>query len=283
MKPAVLLWFTVVFCFATPGRAFPSPRKDAVKMPMHWLAMSKASTLDKGTDIWATILQGLPSLHKHLDDLFNTAAKPNQDVVARVKIITALLRTVEDDIKEFRKSFNVPPLADGLSLMSARSEGTLLSQVSNDIDRAFEEILKRVHEVFPTPDKVAHHDARQRLIKHILEEAEIELIKILCVKHNLVDKDAFRKFWRGVSPIIERVVVTMGDLAEQHPKLTGFVITGVITMFIPELWFTKPLLRLIGFGPIGTVEDSLAAWSQRVFYGANVHTKPVFVSLRSAL
>lgn len=217
-----------------------------------------ASTLDKGTDAWDTMRQGVPSLHKYAEDLFDTAAKTSNDVAARVKIIRALLQTVKDDITEFRKSFRVPSPAHGGSLVNARSEGQSLSQVSIDIDGAFEEILKRVHEAFPAPDTAAHHDARQRLIKHILEEAEIELIKILCVKHHLVAEDALRKFWRGVSPIIEGVVVTTADLAEQHPKLTAFVIVGVISMLIPESWFTKPLLRLIGFGPVGPVKGEHA-------------------------
>ncbi|KAF7422208.1 hypothetical protein PC9H_010364 [Pleurotus ostreatus] len=206
--------------------------------------------------------------------------KTTEDVAARVNLISALLRAVKDDITAFRKSLRVPSPADGGSRVNASSEGPSLGQVSNDIDGAFEEILKRVHEAFPAPDEAAHHAARQRLISHILEGAEIELIKILCAKHNLVGEDALRTFWRGVSPVIESAVVTTGDLAEQHPKLAAFVIAGVIAMLIPESWFAKPLLRLIGFGPVGPAKGSPAAWAQRVFYGANVHTKSVFASLQ---
>ncbi|KAF9498948.1 hypothetical protein BDN71DRAFT_1350134, partial [Pleurotus eryngii] len=153
---------------------------------------------------------------------------------------------------------------------------------SEDIDRAFEELLKHVHKVFPAPDEAACHDDCQRLIEHILKEAEIKLFEILCVKHKLVNEEAFSKFWRSVSLIIERIVVTTGDLLEQHPKLTEFIVTAVIFMLISESWFTKPLLRLISFGPLGPVKGSLAAWAQRVFYGANVGSKTIFAYPQSA-
>ncbi|KAF4590274.1 hypothetical protein EYR38_009572 [Pleurotus pulmonarius] len=204
------------------------------------------SHLGPPNGIWATMRQGAPFLHKYANDLFDTVAETNKDVAARVNIIKALLQAVEDDVQEFHKSFRV--------LSPGSSEASTLGQISEDIDRAFEEILKRVHEAFPALDEAAHHEDRQRFIERLLSEAEIELFEILCMKHKLVDEEAFRRFWRGVSPIVERIVVTTGDLVEQHPKLTAFVVTGVIFMLIPESWFTKPLLRLIGFGPLGPVK-----------------------------
>ncbi|KDQ26221.1 hypothetical protein PLEOSDRAFT_1085441 [Pleurotus ostreatus PC15] len=245
MKSAVFLWFTVAFCLASLAWALPPPWKDVVRIPMRWLAMSKGGRHPG----YGAPSQAIPPQLRRRP--LRHCRKTTEDVAARVKLISALLQTVKDDITAFRKSLRVPSPADGGSRVNASSEGPSLGEVSNDIDRAFEEILKRVHEAFPAPDEAAHHAARQHLISHILEGAEIELIKILCAKHNLVGEDALRTFWRGVSPIIASAVVTTGDLAEQHPKLAAFVIAGVIAMLIPESWFTKPLLRLIGFSPVG--------------------------------
>ncbi|KAF4580649.1 hypothetical protein EYR40_003047 [Pleurotus pulmonarius] len=163
---------------------------------------------------------------KYADNLGEIVVQTNKDVAARVKLVKALLRDVEHDVQAFHKSFRAPPPLGGGSSVDARLEENGLSLVSSDIDQAFEDVLKRVDEAFPGLDRAAHHDDRRRLITRILAEAEIELVKILCAKYELTGEGALRGFWRTVSPIIESIVVVLGDLAEQHPWLAKFVIMG---------------------------------------------------------
>ncbi|KAF4577507.1 hypothetical protein EYR36_005496 [Pleurotus pulmonarius] len=172
------------------------------------------------------VWEGMSFFSKYADNLGEIVVQTNKDVAARVKLVKALLRDVEHDVQAFHKSFRAPPPLGGGSSVDARLEENGLSLVSSDIDQAFEDVLKRVDEAFPGLDRAAHHDDRRRLITRILAEAEIELVKILCAKYELTGEGALRGFWRTVSPIIESIVVVLGDLAEQHPWLAKFVIMG---------------------------------------------------------
>ncbi|KAF4580640.1 hypothetical protein EYR40_003038 [Pleurotus pulmonarius] len=213
-------------------------------------AISKelASPINQGVDISDTVWEGVPFFSKYADDLVEMAVKTNKDIAARVKLVRALLRDIQHEVHAFRESFRVPAATDGGSSVDARSEGGL-GLVSGDIDRAFANVLKRVQEAFPGLDKAAHHDDRQHLIAHILAEAEIELVEILCTKYGLADEGVLRGFWRTVSPVIGTIVVAIGDLAEQHPWLAKFVVMGLMSVLVSESWFTRPLLHLIGLGP----------------------------------
>ncbi|KAL4252018.1 hypothetical protein AB1N83_013351 [Pleurotus pulmonarius] len=277
MKAVVVLGYTAVLCFATLVRAwepFPLPWKNTAKMPQPSVpAISKelASPINQGVDISDTVWEGVPFFSKYADDLVEMAVKTNKDVAARVKLVRALLRDIQHEVHVFRESFRVPAATNGGSSLDARSEGGL-GLVSGDIDGAFANVLKRVQEEFPALDKAAHHDDRQRLIAHILAEAEIELVEILCTKYGLADEGVLRGFWRTVSPVIGTIVVAIGDLAEQHPWLAKFVVMGLMSVLVSESWFTRPLLHLIGLGPE-------QAWVQRVLFGANFRAKPIFAKL----
>ncbi len=129
-------------------------------------------------------------------------------------------------------------------------KGASLRDISGDIDKAFQEILERCRTAFPAPDKVARHVERRQIVESMLGEAEKILVQVICQKHRTVDEDALHKFWHGLNSSIQGLVLATGDLAEQHPDVVEFVLVGGIFMFAADAWFFRPLLRVIGFGPV---------------------------------
>jgi len=53
-------------------------------------------------------------------------------------------------------------------------------------------------------------------------------------------------------------------------------------MIIPERFILSSILRLLGFGPLGPVKDSVAASGQRFFFGAVVTEGSWFAMLQRA-
>ncbi|KAH9228262.1 hypothetical protein K456DRAFT_57543 [Colletotrichum gloeosporioides 23] len=47
------------------------------------------------------------------------------------------------------------------------------------------------------------------------------------------------------------------------------------------LWFLGPILAVIGFGALGPIGGSFAAWFQSVFYGGFVPAGGLFALLQS--
>ncbi|KAJ6538449.1 hypothetical protein DFH09DRAFT_1176912 [Mycena vulgaris] len=52
-------------------------------------------------------------------------------------------------------------------------------------------------------------------------------------------------------------------------------------LLIPNYWFLRPILSAFGFGPIGPIKGTAAAWAQRFFYGAAVGKGTWFAFLTS--
>ncbi|KAJ7822252.1 hypothetical protein B0H13DRAFT_2113042 [Mycena leptocephala] len=131
--------------------------------------------------------------------------------------------------------------------------------MAGDLERAFEKVLDELKVMFPAPDQAPGHEERQKVVMVALEKAGGALITV-CVKHGMDEK----------RPAIEKMVVLLGDLVEQHPLLLETILITFSVMLIPEYWVLRPLLSLFGFGPTGPVKGTIAPWAQRVFYGAAV-------------
>ncbi|KAJ7853878.1 hypothetical protein B0H13DRAFT_2082005 [Mycena leptocephala] len=137
--------------------------------------------------------------------------------------------------------------------------GAKALHMAGDLERAFEKVLDELKVMFPAPDQAPGHEERQKVVMVALEKAGGALITV-CVKHGMDEK----------RPAIEKMVVLLGDLVEQHPLLLETILITFSVMLIPEYWVLRPLLSLFGFGPTGPVKGTIAPWAQRVFYGAAV-------------
>ncbi|KAF9224491.1 hypothetical protein BS17DRAFT_703034, partial [Gyrodon lividus] len=152
---------------------------------------------------------------------------------------------------------------------------------SKELALVLAKVIEELNQEFPPPDTAPTHAERSVMVSHMLDKVDTGLLN-LCDQHG-IDTALLSDYLRVVRPHLEALVVTAGDLAEQHPKLLDVLVFSVISMLIPEGWFLQPLLRAFGFGSKGPIKGgrTLAAWVQKRFFGAAVPAGSWFSYLQS--
>ncbi|KZT07298.1 uncharacterized protein LAESUDRAFT_725207 [Laetiporus sulphureus 93-53] len=152
------------------------------------------------------------------------------------------------------------------------------------ISESLEDILARLFEelkkMFPPPDQAPHHKKRLKHVDIALKKAE-EAIIAFGMQHG-ISEEAMRVHMENIRPLLEQVVVEIGDLIEEHPILAETLLGIGVFMIIPASLILRPLLGVLGFGPYGPIEGSAAAWAQRVFIGAQIKVGTWFEHLQKA-
>ncbi|KAH9931417.1 uncharacterized protein B0H18DRAFT_989174 [Fomitopsis serialis] len=132
-------------------------------------------------------------------------------------------------------------------------------------DKPFDEIQHGIEKVFADLLEQLKGQGNVSLVIRKAEEAFIRL--------SVQDGMSEMQLRTHLDPImkhVEDIVVTIGDLVEQHPVLLETLIVSGIMLTIPESWLLRPLFRLFGMSTEGPVAGSAAAWAQRRFYGAYI-------------
>lgn len=160
------------------------------------------------------------------------------------------------------------------------SSEALVDDIVDKVDKILAELLEELSVAFPPPDHAAHHAEREIQVSKILGKAEDAITRI-CVEASLPEEEV-REQLKLLHLHIVTVVVTIGDIAEQHPDLVEILLITAVFMIIPEGWILRPVARLFGIGPYGPVKGSTAAWAQRTFYGAEVKAGSWFAHLQRA-
>ncbi|KAF7352439.1 hypothetical protein MVEN_01208500 [Mycena venus] len=155
-----------------------------------------------------------------------------------------------------------------------------MNDMAGDLERAFEKVFEELKVLFPAPEKALGHEERQKVVAVALEKAGAALTTV-CTRHGM-DEERVAAHWETIRAAIEKLVVLLGDLVEQHPLMFETLLITFTVMLIPEYWVLRPLLRIFGFGPIGPVKGTAASWAQRVFYGAAVSKGSWFAYLEKA-
>ncbi|OSX64416.1 hypothetical protein POSPLADRAFT_1055036 [Postia placenta MAD-698-R-SB12] len=178
-----------------------------------------------------------------LGDLAQTyAASVIEDIRSTYTDYSEELDTIKDALSDI-----VPLAAQFKANIGAISEnnGSIFDNISESVNKVYAGLAEKLVAAFPPPNHASGHAARQELFNMILSEAEDAIILVV-------------------------IVVTIGDIAEQHPELLPILVVTAITMLIPEEWILDPLIQLFGIGPSGPEKGSIAAWAQRTFFGAEV-------------
>ncbi|OSX64407.1 hypothetical protein POSPLADRAFT_1055025 [Postia placenta MAD-698-R-SB12] len=186
-----------------------------------------------------------------------------------------------DTIKDALSSI-VPLAAQFKATIGAHSEnnGSIFDDISERVDEVYAGLAEKLVAAFPPPSHAPGHATRQELFDMILSEAEDAIVSV-CVRAGLPEEDA-RAHLSALRSTLVVIVVTIGDIAEQHPELLPILVVTAITMLIPEEWILDPLIQLFGIGPSGPEKGSIAAWAQRTFFGAEVKAGSWFSLLQSA-
>ncbi|KAF8213962.1 hypothetical protein K438DRAFT_1956064 [Mycena galopus ATCC 62051] len=159
-------------------------------------------------------------------------------------------------------------------------KGLVAEGLAGDLERALENVLEQLQIAFPAPEEALGHEKRREMVAKALDKAGAEL-KAVCAKHGM-DEEVVAVHWETIRGAIEKLVVMLGDLVEQHPDLLSAVLFTGAVMLIPEYWVLRPVLSLFGFGPMGPGKGTAASWAQRVFYGAAVPKGSWFAFLQEA-
>ncbi|VDB86047.1 unnamed protein product [Peniophora sp. CBMAI 1063] len=144
--------------------------------------------------------------------------------------------------------------------------------------------LLMLKEEFPPPETAGGHDARREHVQRTMDVVFDRIYEVLPSLINLSDEE-LRRDLAGVRGALETLFTVTGDLVEQHPALVEvLLVSGTVLggLLVPEWWILRPLLRAIGFGPLGPVKGSAAAWAQRFFWGGAVKKDSWFAALQRA-
>lgn len=193
---------------------------------------------------------------------------------------------IQEKIDDFRNTFGDIVFASTEireHMTELTQKGLTLDQISDELGVIFNDILDHLRKSFPPPDQAPSHEERLERVISILDEAERRLLDF-ARKHGMSEDgvENLRGSFDRLKPHIQKLVVITGDLIEQHPIIFSTLVFAGVAMLIPESWFLRPLLRLVGFGPEGPIKGSLAAWAQRWFFGAQVPKAGWFAILQSA-
>ncbi|KAF8967864.1 hypothetical protein BDZ97DRAFT_2056636 [Flammula alnicola] len=151
--------------------------------------------------------------------------------------------------------------------------------LSVEIDAVIEKLQSELSELLPE-DQTERSKKRGAVVDFALDKIEDALVKAYSIL-GIAEAEAREKF-SHVKPHIRHVVLVTGNLADHHPYVVDLILFTGASMLIPEGLFLRPLLRIFGFGTLGPVKGSPAAWAQRFFFNAAVKEGSWFSRLQSA-
>ncbi|KAH9834881.1 uncharacterized protein C8Q71DRAFT_766877 [Rhodofomes roseus] len=200
--------------------------------------------------------------------LVDEAAKTvDKSTAARLGHVQAMMLTIVSDAEDLRG-------------VIAQMQGNSVDDISHVIEKLFADLFEELKDQFPPPDHAPNHEERRGHVSLVIRRVEEVLIKF-CVQHGMQEQHA-RARLGPIMKHVQDVVVTIGDLAEQHPVLLETILISAIMYIIPESWFLRPLFRLFGMSPEGPIKGSAAAWAQRTFYGGYIPKGSWFSHLQRA-
>ncbi|KAF9783012.1 hypothetical protein BJ322DRAFT_1073986 [Thelephora terrestris] len=157
-------------------------------------------------------------------------------------------------------------------------KGLTLENISDELKGILNDTLIYLEKTFPPPDQAPSHEERLEMVTTILDKVEQGFLDLA---HGYgMSEDGLKKVREAfdlLKPHVENLVVIAGDLIEQHPRISSALVV-LAAALIPESW----ILDVIGFGSLGPVKGSPAAWVQRLFWGAKVSKGSLFAILQKA-
>ncbi|KAF9224495.1 hypothetical protein BS17DRAFT_703131, partial [Gyrodon lividus] len=151
-----------------------------------------------------------------------------------------------------------------------------------ELEVVLAKVVEELKKEFPQPDRAPTHDERVPMVSHTLDKIEAGLLNLF--REHAIDEALLSEYLGDIRPHLLTLVVTIGDLAELHPKLFNMLIFSVTSLLIPQEWVLQPLLGIFGFGSKGPIQGesgTAAASMQKLFFGATVPAGSWFSYLQS--
>ncbi|KAJ7129314.1 hypothetical protein C8R44DRAFT_776488 [Mycena epipterygia] len=287
--PLLAFIFTFTFVSVHPVAAVYFPARLAEGLPdfkssvQQYVFSETPAIHTEGVDLdnfWQRLRDLGDNARHYSDDLIkNKAAELSQEVRQKITELKERMAAVAHGATVLNDELHASAKLRPRRFDDDSAES--VEDISGDLERAFEVVLEELKIMFPAPDQATGHEHRQEVVRVALEKAGAALVTV-CVKYGMDEERVLVHWDKTVRPAIENMVVLLGDLAEQHPNLLEALLFSGAVMLIPNYWLLRPLLSLFGFGPIGPVKGTPAAWAQRVFFGAAVQKGNWFALLTKA-
>ncbi|EPT02006.1 hypothetical protein FOMPIDRAFT_1144306 [Fomitopsis schrenkii] len=225
-------------------------------------------TTETPQDFWGRAISLGQKLSDYATKLVEDTAKDVEPTI-RVKMnhVVTTMHVIVSDTEDLKNSI-------------AQAHGASLDDIKNGIEKIFDDLMEELKKQFPPTDQAPNHAQRRGNVSLVLHRVEDAFVK-LCVQHGM-SEDQLRVHLDPIMRHVETIVVTLGDLAEQHPVLFEVLVISGIMLVVPESWFLRPLFRMFGMAPEGPVAGSAVAWAQRRFYGAYIPKGSWFSHLQRA-
>ncbi|KAJ3559288.1 hypothetical protein NP233_g11305 [Leucocoprinus birnbaumii] len=155
----------------------------------------------------------------------------------------------------------------------------LADRLSNEIGGTLEDLKEIMND--PLPEEHGERaKARARIAKQVIHKIGVAYIDVLSELG--IPRDEATAQFDDFGPKILQVILILGNIADDHPKLVEALVFFVLMTVLPEIPIVRPILNCIGFGPLGPVKGSAAASAQRTFFGGAVTSGSWFAMLQRA-
>ncbi|KAL9711368.1 hypothetical protein Ac2012v2_005914 [Leucoagaricus gongylophorus] len=145
------------------------------------------------------------------------------------------------------------------------------------ISEKIEDLLSKDHGA-PLEDRTEKAEARTRLVDKVMDKIQIVYIRVLVevgIPREQAENQAGHLF-----AMFKRLLLTLGEFIDNHPHLLELLIFAVSKLFLPEILILRPIMTLIGSGPVRGEGFLSAASAQKILFGATIPTGSWFSILQ---
>ncbi|KAG0694432.1 hypothetical protein DFH29DRAFT_838566 [Suillus ampliporus] len=188
-----------------------------------------------------------------------------------------------EKISEFRESVDsVASTATTLHQAfkgAAEQRGIPLDSVSEELGNMFRALFEELQEQFPPPGEAPSHENRMVMITTVLDRIEESFLQFIINRG--MSEEPLRSHSNSLKSGVQHILVTIGNSYEEHPKFAWIlwcILILVVMLFAWRILLSAPCI--FGFGPLGPIKGTLAAWLQAWLFGPAVPAGGWFAMLQ---